>query len=55
MGQMGCGIAQVAAQVAKIPVILLDADSEKLNKSLKFMGASRWRNGAGGCPGRSVG
>jgi len=39
VGQMGCGIAQVAAQHAKLNVLLIDADRDKLQKSLDFMGA----------------
>jgi len=38
-GQMGAGIAQVAAQVAKIPVVLLDSDAGKMAKSMEFMGS----------------
>lgn len=37
-GQMGGGIAQVAAQVAKLNVILVDLDEAKLGKSVSFMG-----------------
>jgi len=36
-GQMGIGIAQVAAQVAKVPVVVMDANSAQLQKQLKFM------------------
>lgn len=34
---MGMGIAQVTAQVAKIPVMVYDANSAALDKSLAFM------------------
>ena len=37
-GQMGGGIAQVAAQVGKLNVILVDLDDSKLKKSMDFMG-----------------
>jgi len=36
-GQMGSGIAQVAAQVAKLPVIIVDRDSTKIQTSMQFM------------------
>ncbi|RKO89599.1 3-hydroxyacyl-CoA dehydrogenase [Blyttiomyces helicus] len=36
-GQMGVGIAHVAAHVAKIPVILLDAHPRQVEKGLKFI------------------
>lgn len=36
-GQMGVGIAQIAAQVAKIEVILMDKDQQIIDKSIKFM------------------
>ncbi len=35
---MGGGIAQVAAQVGKYNVILMDADGKALERNLKFMG-----------------
>lgn len=38
VGQMGAGIAQVAAQVAKLQVLLMDGDRNKLEKSLKNIG-----------------
>jgi len=37
-GQMGGGIAQVAAVVAQKPVLLVDASQEQLDKSVSFMG-----------------
>jgi 3-hydroxybutyryl-CoA dehydrogenase len=37
-GQMGAGIAQVAAQVAKLNVILMDREGAVVDKSLRFMG-----------------
>ena len=37
-GQMGAGIAQVASQVAKSNVLILDSDPKKLESSLKFIG-----------------
>ena len=37
-GQMGGGIAQVAAQVAKLPVKLMDKNQVMLDKSLNLMG-----------------
>lgn len=37
-GQMGMGIAQVAAQVAKVDVLVMDANKANLDKSLAFMG-----------------
>jgi len=36
-GQMGSGIAQIAAQVSKIPVILMDKDEKNMKKSMDFM------------------
>ncbi|OZJ05446.1 hypothetical protein BZG36_01630 [Bifiguratus adelaidae] len=36
-GQMGLGIALVAAKVAKLPVILMDTKQEQIDKGLKFM------------------
>ena len=39
-GQMGVGIALVAANLAKLPVTLVDAQPEALKKGLKFMGES---------------
>lgn len=36
---MGTGIAQVAAQIAKKKVILMDANQTQAEKSLKFIGA----------------
>ncbi|KAK3830671.1 MAG: 3-hydroxyacyl-CoA dehydrogenase [Linnemannia gamsii] len=36
-GQMGLGIALVAANVAKLPVLLLDSNEAQLSKGLKFM------------------
>jgi len=36
-GQMGTGIAKVAAQIAKKEVILMDVDSKKLSESIKFI------------------
>jgi 3-hydroxybutyryl-CoA dehydrogenase len=37
-GQMGIGIAHVAAHVAKRQVILLDADQKQLDKGLRLIG-----------------
>jgi 3-hydroxyacyl-CoA dehydrogenase len=37
-GQMGSGIAQVAASVAKIPVIIVDKDAQRIQNSMQFMG-----------------
>lgn len=37
-GQMGMGIAQVAAQVAKVDVVVMDSNKANLDKSLAFMG-----------------
>jgi hypothetical protein len=37
---MGIGIAQVASQIAKLNVVLMDVKQEILNKSLQFMGTS---------------
>ncbi len=37
---MGAGIAQVAAQQAKLQVIIMDKDAGRMDKSLKFMGNS---------------
>ena len=39
-GQMGMGIAQVAAQVAKVDVLVMDANKANLDKSLAFMGTA---------------
>ena len=36
---MGMGIVQVAAQVAKIPVTVMDASADQIKKQVKFMGA----------------
>ncbi|KAF9142986.1 hypothetical protein BGX30_001648 [Mortierella sp. GBA39] len=36
-GQMGLGIALVAANVAKLPVLLLDTNEAQLSKGMKFM------------------
>ena len=36
-GQMGVGIAQVAANIAKKSVIILDANQSQLSKGLKFI------------------
>ncbi|GAO46285.1 hypothetical protein G7K_0518-t1 [Saitoella complicata NRRL Y-17804] len=36
-GQMGLGIALVAARVAKIPVSLVDSNQASIDKSMKFM------------------
>ncbi|KAI9793044.1 MAG: hypothetical protein M1816_000942 [Peltula sp. TS41687] len=38
-GQMGLGIALVAAQKAQIPVTLVDSSQDALDKSLKFAGS----------------
>lgn len=37
-GQMGCGIAQVAAQNANLSVIILDSNKAQLEKCAKFIG-----------------
>jgi 3-hydroxybutyryl-CoA dehydrogenase len=39
-GQMGLGIALVAAKVAQVPVTLVDTNQASLDKSLGFMGLS---------------
>ncbi|KAL6070974.1 3-hydroxybutyryl-CoA dehydrogenase [Balamuthia mandrillaris] len=36
-GQMGAGIAQVAAQTAKLDVVLMDANEASIQKSMKLM------------------
>jgi len=36
-GQMGIGIAQVASQIGKLNVLLLDSDAQKLSSSIKSM------------------
>jgi 3-hydroxyacyl-CoA dehydrogenase len=36
----GLGIALVAANVSKLPVLLLDTNEAQLNKGMKFMGMS---------------
>jgi 3-hydroxyacyl-CoA dehydrogenase len=38
---MGTGIAQVAAQMAKKKVILMDANKTQAEKAVKFIGASK--------------
>jgi hypothetical protein len=38
-GQMGLGIALVAAQKARVPVSLIDASDKALDKGLAFAGA----------------
>jgi 3-hydroxyacyl-CoA dehydrogenase len=35
---MGTGIAKVAAQVAKVEVVLMDKDATRLTKSMDFIG-----------------
>eukprot|EP00698_Gefionella_okellyi_P016465 TRINITY_DN4710_c0_g1_i1.p1 TRINITY_DN4710_c0_g1~~TRINITY_DN4710_c0_g1_i1.p1 ORF type:complete len:321 (+),score=80.74 TRINITY_DN4710_c0_g1_i1:144-965(+) len=45
---MGVGIAQVAAQIAKLNVLLIDADKKKLDKSLSFMDSILEKNVAKG-------
>jgi 3-hydroxyacyl-CoA dehydrogenase len=35
------GIALVAANVSKLPVVLLDSSENQLNKGVKFMGKGR--------------
>eukprot|EP00026_Physarum_polycephalum_P003170 Phypoly_transcript_03180.p2 GENE.Phypoly_transcript_03180~~Phypoly_transcript_03180.p2 ORF type:complete len:308 (-),score=55.07 Phypoly_transcript_03180:45-968(-) len=47
-GQMGGGIAQVASQVGKLNVILVDLDDAKLKKSMDFMGSLLEKNVAKG-------
>jgi len=47
-GQMGGGIAQVAAQVAKLNVILVDVDEVKLGKTISFMNSLLEKNVAKG-------
>jgi 3-hydroxybutyryl-CoA dehydrogenase len=37
-GQMGVGIACVAAKVAKLPVVLIDSKQDQLDKGLKYIG-----------------
>jgi 3-hydroxybutyryl-CoA dehydrogenase len=37
-GQMGVGIALVAANVSKLPVTLVDNSAEALKRGKKFMG-----------------
>lgn len=37
-GQMGGGIAQTAAAIARLPVILFDANPQQLNRQKKFIG-----------------
>jgi 3-hydroxyacyl-CoA dehydrogenase len=37
-GQMGTGIAIVAAQQMQAKVVLIDAKQDQLNKSIKFVG-----------------
>jgi 3-hydroxybutyryl-CoA dehydrogenase len=45
---MGGGIAQVAAQVAKLNVVLVDLDDAKLKKTMGFMGSLLEKNVAKG-------
>jgi len=47
-GQMGAGIAQVAAQVGKINVLILDRDQAIIDKSMKFMDSLFQKNIAKG-------
>jgi len=47
-GQMGGGIAQVAAQVGKVNVILADLDESKLTKAVSFMNSLLEKNVAKG-------
>jgi len=47
-GQMGGGIAQVAAQVGKLNVILVDLDESKLGKTMTFMNSLLEKNVAKG-------
>lgn len=39
-GQMGIGIALVAAQTAQIPVLVLDSNENQLAKQMKFLGTT---------------
>jgi 3-hydroxyisobutyrate dehydrogenase-like beta-hydroxyacid dehydrogenase len=39
-GQMGGGIAQVAAQISKKKVLLVDLNQAAVDRALSFMGAS---------------
>jgi 3-hydroxyacyl-CoA dehydrogenase len=41
-GQMGGGIAQTAAVIAKLPVILFDANAVQLDRQKSFIGNWRW-------------
>ncbi|KAG2175228.1 hypothetical protein INT44_007716 [Umbelopsis vinacea] len=36
-GQMGLGIAMVAANVARLPVVIMDVNKEQIDKGIKFM------------------
>jgi 3-hydroxybutyryl-CoA dehydrogenase len=47
-GQMGIGIAQVASQVAKLNVVLMDVKQDILDKSLQFMDSVLLKNVAKG-------
>jgi 3-hydroxybutyryl-CoA dehydrogenase len=35
---MGLGIAMVAANVARLPVVIMDVNKEQIDKGIKFMG-----------------
>lgn len=39
-GQMGLGIAYVAANVTRLPVVLMDVNEAQNEKGLQFMGKS---------------
>jgi 3-hydroxyacyl-CoA dehydrogenase len=41
---MGGGIAQVTAQIAKIPVIVVDKDANKLQAANKLWGTELFQN-----------
>jgi len=43
-GQMGMGIAQVAAQVTRLDVLVVDSNSQNLAKSLKFLDSVLQKN-----------
>lgn len=40
---MGLGIAMVAANVARLPVIIMDVNREQIDKGVRFMGIVSWK------------
>lgn len=43
-GQMGLGIALVAAQRAGVPVTIIDSSQASIDRGLSFAGEDSWQN-----------